>query len=117
MTFKGVLRHALARREISAEGSVIDRRGSRAAVRPQCRITPYCVKTSRPTTNTTLISGLSFCAGYAREIAPRGSCTPIGRYFYISSHSRYRKFGLDQGTGHLASIRSQKSQRINDGTG
>jgi hypothetical protein len=25
--------------------------------------------------------------------------------------------GLDQGTGHLASIRSQKSQRINDGTG
>jgi hypothetical protein len=30
---------------------------------------------------------------------------------------RHGKRGLDQGTGHLASIRSQKSQRINDGTG
>jgi hypothetical protein len=33
------------------------------------------------------------------------------------AQNNHTLFGLDQGPGHLASMHSQKNQRINDGTG
>src|SRR5262249_14588745 len=43
---------------------------------------------------------------------------PLARIIHDSQTRSWDSLrGLDQGTGHLASIRSQKSQRINDGTG
>src|SRR5262250_2007683 len=51
--------------QISAEGSVIDRRVAERRFVLSVGSPRTCVKTSRPTTNTTLISGLSFRVGYA----------------------------------------------------
>jgi len=66
--------------------------------RPGC-----CPKTSRPTTNSTLICELSCRARYAGKIAPCVSCTDNGRYFYRARCGHHRHaHRLSNPRGHQA---------------